>query len=143
MMEQWIWVGLLVATLLIEVETAGTLVSIWFSLGALVALIVYWLGGPIILQVIMFLVVAVASLLAIRPLASNYFRGNIVPTNQDRIIGAQATLLIPITSTSWGQVKVFGSVWSAQSIDKKAIDAGQLVEVIAIEGAKLIVKAIN
>lgn len=143
MMEQWIWVGILVATLLIEVETAGTLVSIWFSLGALVALIVFWLGGPIILQVIMFLVVAVASLLAIRPLASNYFRGNIVPTNQDRIIGAQATLLVPITSTSWGQVKVFGSVWSAQSIDKKAIDEGQLVEVIAIEGAKLIVKAVN
>ena len=142
-MEQWIWVGILVATLLIEVETAGTLVSIWFSLGALVALIVFWLGGPIILQVIMFLVVAVASLLAIRPLASNYFRGNIVPTNQDRIIGAQATLLVPITSTSWGQVKVFGSVWSAQSIDKKAIDEGQLVEVIAIEGAKLIVKAVN
>lgn len=143
MMEQWIWVGILVATLLIEVETAGTLVSIWFSLGALVALIVFWLGGPIPLQVIMFLAVAVASLLAIRPLASNYFRGNIVPTNQDRIIGAQATLLVPITSTSWGQVKVFGSVWSAQSIDKKAIDEGQLVEVIAIEGAKLIVKAVN
>jgi membrane protein implicated in regulation of membrane protease activity len=143
MMELWIWVVILVATLLIEVETAGTLVSIWFSLGALVALIVYWLGGPIPLQVIMFLVVAVASLLAIRPLASNYFRGNIVPTNQDRIIGAQATLLVPITSTSWGQVKVFGSVWSAQSIDKKAIEEGQLVEVIAIEGAKLIVKAVN
>ncbi len=142
-MEQWIWVGILVATLLIEVETAGTLVSIWFSLGALVALIVFWLGGPIPLQVIMFLAVAVVSLLAIRPLASNYFRGNIVPTNQDRIIGAQATLLVPITSTSWGQVKVFGSVWSAQSIDKKSIEAGQLVEVIAIEGAKLIVKAVN
>jgi membrane protein implicated in regulation of membrane protease activity len=143
MMELWIWVVILVATLLIEVETAGTLVSIWFSLGALVALIIFWLGGPIPLQVVMFLVVAIASLLAIRPLASNYFRGNIVPTNQDRIIGAQATLLVPITSTSWGQVKVFGSVWSAQSIDKKSIDEGQLVEVIAIEGAKLIVKAVN
>jgi len=143
MMEQWIWVFILVATLLIEVETAGTLVSIWFSLGALVALIVLWLGGPLPLQVLMFLVVAIASLLAIRPLASNYFRGNIVPTNQDRVIGAQAQLLTPITSTSWGQVKVFGSVWSVQSIDKKPIAEGTLVEVVALEGAKLIVKAVN
>lgn len=142
-MEQWIWIGILVATLLLEVETAGILVSIWFSLGALVALVVFWLGGSIPLQVIMFLITAIASLLAIRPIASNYFRGNTVPTNQDRIIGAQATLLVPITATSWGQVKVYGSVWSAQSVDKKSIDEGQLVEVIAIEGAKLIVKAVN
>ncbi len=142
-MEQWIWVIILVATLLIEVETAGTLVSLWFSLGALVALIVLWLGGPLPLQIIMFLVVAIASLLAIRPLASNYFRGNTVPTNQDRVIGAQAQLLTPITSTSWGQVKVFGSVWSVQSIDKKPIPEGTLVEVVALEGAKLIVKAVD
>jgi membrane protein implicated in regulation of membrane protease activity len=142
-MELWIWVVILVATLLIEVETAGTLVSIWFSLGSLIALIVLWLGGNIVLQFIMFLVISIASLLAIRPLASNYFRGNIVPTNQDRVIGAQATLIVPITSTSWGQVKVFGSVWSVQSIDKHPIAEGTLVEVVALEGAKLIVKAVN
>lgn len=142
-MEQWIWIAILVVTLLLEVETAGSLVSLWFSLGAFVALIVLWLGGPLPLQIVMFLVVAIASLLAIRPLAANYFRGNIVPTNQDRIIGAQATLMVPITSTNWGQVKVFGSVWSAQSIDKKPIQEGALVEVVAIEGAKLIVKEVN
>ena len=142
-MELWIWMILLIATLLIEVETAGTLVSIWFSLGSLVALIVLWLGGNIALQFIMFLVVSVASLLTIRPLASEYFRGNIVPTNQDRVIGARATLLTPITSTSWGQVKVFGSVWSVQSIDKEPIEQGVLVEVVALEGAKLIVKAVS
>lgn len=142
-MEQWIWIVILVATLLLEVETAGSLVSIWFSLGALVALFVFWLGGPLPLQVVVFITVAVACLFALRPLVSHYFRGNVVPTNQDRIIGAQATLTTPITSTNWGQLKVFGSVWSAQSIDKKPIEAGVLVEVVAIEGAKLIVKTIT
>lgn len=142
-MEQWIWIIVFVVTLIIEVFTAGTLVSIWFSAGSLVAYFVYLLNGPLLLQIIIFLAVSIGALLAIRPLATTYFRGNIVATNADRMIGRQTTLTKAITTNNWGEVDVYGVVWSAVEINNQALEIGTEVKVIAIEGAKVIVEKIN
>jgi membrane protein implicated in regulation of membrane protease activity len=142
-MEQWIWIIVFVVALLVEVFTAGTLVSIWFSAGSLVAYFVYLLNGPLLLQIIVFLAVSIGALLAIRPLATTYFRGNTVATNADRMIGRQTTLTKAITKNSWGEVNVYGVVWSAVEINNQALDIGTEVKVVAIEGAKVIVEKIN
>lgn len=142
-MEQWIWIIVFVVALLVEVFTAGTLVSIWFSAGSLVAYFVYLLNGPLLLQIIVFLAVSIGALLAIRPLATTYFRGNTVATNADRMIGRQTSLTKAITKNSWGEVNVYGVVWSAVEINNQALDIGTEVKVVAIEGAKVIVEKIN
>lgn len=142
-MEQWIWIIVFVVTLMIEVFTAGTLVSIWFSAGSLVAYFVYLLNGPLLLQIIVFLAVSIGALLAIRPLATTYFRGNIVATNADRMIGRQTTLTKAITSNNWGEVDVYGVVWSAVEINNQPLEIGTEVKIVAIEGAKVIVERIN
>ena len=41
-----------------------------------------------------------------------------------------------------GEVKVMGSTWSAISIDKDFIEAGTHVEILAIDGVKLVVKKV-
>ena len=142
-MEQWIWILIFVLTLMIEVATAGTLVSIWFSIGALIAYGAYLIGLDLALQVIIFLVISIGAILAIRPIASRYFRGNTVATNADRIIGQKAVLTKAITPKHWGELNVYGVVWSAVDKDNNYLEVGTEVLVIAIEGAKLIVKKVD
>lgn len=142
-MEQWLWVIILVGTLIVEVVTFGNLVSVWFSIGALAAYFAYLMGLSFPVQLAVFIVVSILSLLAVRPLAANYFRGNIVATNADRIIGQHTTLVKAVKSNEWGEVNVYGTVWSVAELSNRPLDAGTVVEVVAIEGAKLIVKKVD
>lgn len=70
-------------------------------------------------------------------------RGNRIATNMDRFIGKQAKLNKEITEFSWGEVKIDGIVWNVTTIDGSFIEKEKLVEVLAIEGSKLIVKEIK
>jgi membrane protein implicated in regulation of membrane protease activity len=142
-MEQWIWVIILVGTLIVEVVTFGNLISVWFSIGALAAYFAYIFGLSFPIQLTVFIVVSILSLLAVRPLAANYFRGNIVATNADRIIGQHTTLVKAVKSNEWGEVNVYGTVWSVAELNNRPLDIGTEVEVVAIEGAKLIVKKVD
>ncbi len=142
-MEQWIWIIILVVALIVEVATAGTLVSIWFAIGSVAAYLSKLLNAPFFLQIIIFLAVSIVALLAIRPLASTYFRGNTVATNADRIIGSHATLTKAISPKHWGEINVYGLVWSVVEINNRFLEVGTEVRVLAIEGAKLIVEEIK
>jgi membrane protein implicated in regulation of membrane protease activity len=142
-MEQWLWVIILVGTLIVEVVTFGNLISVWFSIGALAAYFAFLVGLGFPIQLTVFVVVSILSLLAVRPLAANYFRGNIVATNADRIIGQHTTLVKAVKSNEWGEVNVYGTVWSVAELNNRPLDIGTVVEVVAIEGAKLIVKKVD
>ena len=68
-----IWLGLMVAFLIVEAACPIHLVSVWFAAGSLVALIVALFGGEIWLQGVVFLVVS-AGLLAAK-LLGRVWRG--------------------------------------------------------------------
>lgn len=142
-MMMWIWSGLMLITLLFEVLTAGNLVSIWFTIGAFVALILAILNVHYLIQIIVFAVISGICILLFRPLAYNYLRGNIIATNADRIIGQHVRLTKAILDDHWGEATYNGVTWSCASYNNVGISEGVLVTVLAIEGAKLIVKAID
>jgi len=142
-MLDWLWMIVILVAILVEVVTLGNLVSIWFAVGAAGALIVQLVGGDLVFQVATFLGVSVVAMLAIRPLAAAYLRGNIVSTNADRLIGQQVYLAKGIDEGVWGEIKSNGLIYAAVSVDNRAIEAGQRVEIVAIEGAKLIVRKIE
>ena len=73
-------------------------------------------------------------------MAANYLRGNIVATNYDSLIGTTVKVSKDITSDAWGEVVSSGMTWSAVEVNGKFVEAGSHVKVLAIEGAKLIVK---
>jgi len=139
MEHNWIiWLALMIACLILE-SFSMQLFSIWFALGALAALLADLFGAEIWLQIILFLVVTVASLLATRPLAKR-LRGEKEPTNADRCVGKQALVLEDIDNTKGvGQVKVEGQIWSARTADGSFVPAGETVTTLEIQGAKLIV----
>lgn len=139
----WVWSIVILVSLLIEIMTVGNLVSIWFCIGAVVALVLALFNVSSIIQILVFSVISIIMILSIRPLATNYFRGNITATNADSLIGRRVTLIKSVTSTSWGETKISGVVWNVVSFDGSAIEEGSLVSILAIEGAKLVVRTID
>lgn len=123
--------------ILIELFTIN-LVTVWFAIGAFASLITSLYTDSIIIQLIVFLVVSVISLLITKPLMKKLKIKEIIPTNSDRVIGEIATVTKEIEKDKYGEVKVLGNIWTACCDEKVAV--GVKVKVLAIDGVKLIVK---
>jgi len=136
----YIWVVAVIIFAVVEGMTAQ-LVSIWFVVGSIGALVASLLGANWWVQGIVFLALTLLTLLGTRPLVKRLSRVNHVETNADRVIGKTAVVTEEIDNLAGkGQVKVLGNVWSARSVnDDMKIPVGQHVVVQKIEGVKLIV----
>ena len=143
-MEQvrWaIWLGLFVVALIIEALSAD-LVSVWFAGGALIALILSFIPGCTWwVQLIVFFVISVTLLLALRPLTRKWMRGKIVKSNVDSLIGKKAVLLEKIDFSHRGLVAIGDVKWTAVGVeDNDRIEKGKIVVIVAVSGNKLLVK---
>ena len=134
-----IWLIVLVACLVVEISTLG-LASIWFAGGALLAMIIAMIGGPLWLQVLIFLVTSVVLLIFTRPIARKYFNKNREKTNVNSKIGKQAIVTVTIDNLKGtGQIITEGMEWTARSLDSSVIEEGAVVTIEKIEGVKAIV----
>lgn len=135
-----IWVAILIITVAIEALSLN-LMSIWFSLGALAALIMASLGFNIGIQLVGFVVVSALLLLLLRPITRKFLVVRGERTNADRIIGQNAVVTVAIdNSLSQGEIKLLGQVWSARSSTDETIEEGASVCVRSIIGVKAIVE---
>ena len=92
------------------------------------------------LQLLVFAIGSILALIIVRPLATKYLRGNIIATNADRFIGETGIVTQDITENKWGEVYLKATYWSAVALNGNTILKDTKIEVVAIEGAKLIVK---
>lgn len=136
-----LWLVVLILAIVVELFTMG-LTTIWFAGGALFAAVVAAIGGPIWLQVILFIVVSVVLLMFTRPIAVRYFNKERVRTNVESLVGRQAIVISEIDNLQGiGQVSVSGQEWSARSfVEGRIIAPGTIVRIKAINGVKLIVE---
>ena len=141
-LQKIIWLVLVLLFAGAEAATVG-LTSIWFAAGALFALIAALLGGPLWVQIALFLAASVLCLLAVRPLAKRHLNSKVEATNADRVIGEQAQVTEDIDNIRGkGAVVVRGVVWTARSEDGLPVPAGALVRVLRIEGVKVFVERV-
>ena len=136
----YIWLGLMVAFLIAEAACPFHLVSIWFAVGALVAVIVSLLGGAVWLQITLFLLVSCALLAARWPLVRKFLNPKLEKTNVDSVIGSTGLVTAAIDNvTAVGQVKLGAMYWTARSTSGEPIAEGTLIRVDKIEGVKVFV----
>ena len=136
-----IWTALVVGFLIIEAVCAVHLVSIWFAAGAMAALVCTLLGGPLWLQVTLFIVFSALCLLAVRPMVQKHFNSGVEATNADRILGTTAVVTREISNLlGQGEVKIAGQPWTARSQDDSVTPEGTRVKVLRIEGVKVFVE---
>ena len=134
-----VWLVLLILFAIVEGATVG-LVSIWFAAGALVALLSTFFTANIWIQITLFLLVSLITMVIVRPLARKYVLPTVVPTNADRVIGHEAVVTEDIDNLSGkGVAVVFGVAWTARSDSGAPIPKGTTVTVKRIEGVKLFV----
>lgn len=131
-----LWLVLLVVFLAAEAATVS-MVSLWFAVSALVALLVALLGGPGWLQGTLFLVISAVLLALLRPIVRRYISPRITATNVDSVIGSTGLVTAAIDNVSAaGQVKLGAMEWTARSTSGQPIPVGTLVKVDRIEGVK-------
>ncbi len=137
------WLAIMVFCLIVEVSTVG-LITIWFAGGALIAAIVSMIGGPMWLQIVLFLVASLVLLIFTRPIAVKYFNKNRTKTNVETIIGKQAIVTDRIDNLKGqGQIITDGMEWTARSANEEIIEEGCIVEIKEIKGVKAIVEQIK
>lgn len=135
-----LWVAAIVLFGIVEAATAA-LVSIWFVVGAVVALIAAILGVGIWVQITVFVLASAVALALTRPLMKKLVNTKAVPTNADRVLGVVCKVTEPIDNeNSTGAVYVDGKTWSARSVDGSTVSVGTQVTVESMEGVKLFVK---
>lgn len=131
------WFIAFVILLIIELVTIN-LVTIWFAIGAVAAIIATIFTDSILIQCIVFVAVSVISLLITKPLIKKIKKFEVEPTNSDRVIGKVGDVTKKIGKNKYGEVKVYGNTWTASS--NQVINVGERVKVLSIDGVKLVVE---
>lgn len=134
----WTWFFIGVAFLVIEAMSFG-LISIWFALGAFVAM--FFTQLPIDYQFYIFIVVSGISLLLIRKTALHHFKGK--SKELDRITKSEVKIEnIEIRgSKAIYLVKLDGKIWEA--ICENSLDIGEIAQVEKIQGNKLVLNKLK
>ncbi len=136
----YVWIAVLVAAVVVEALT-NDFVAIWFFPAALVSMILSLFDTSPWLQVILFLVIGLALVIATRPLCRKLLKGKAEKTNVDALVGKVCIVTEEICNIEErGEVKLGGLCWSARAEDGRVIAVGEQVTVKEIQGVKLIVE---
>lgn len=135
-----IWLAALVILLIAEALTLG-LTTIWFAGGAAAALAAALLGTNVWIQIGLFLSVSLVLLIFTRPVAVRYMNKSALKTNVDSLTGEQGVVDEAIDNLKGtGKVRLNDVFWTARSENGEVIEKGAVVEILRVDGVKLIVK---
>ena len=134
------WFGIMLAFLVVEAACPLHLVSIWFALGALAAMIGAALHASVVVQILLFVGVSAVLLICLWPFTRKVLNPKLEKTNVDATVGQRGYVTQDIDNVdATGQVKLGGMHWSARSVSGQKIEKGTLVQVERVEGVKAFV----
>lgn len=137
----WIWAGLAAALLAAEIAT-GSGWLLWATASAgVTAVIVALLAPNTPTAVVVFAALTIASTLLARrylPRAADAPGGDI-NDNVSRLLGHSGSAVQAFKGRA-GRVFVDGKEWAAELSDGEGLEAGARVEVVGVDGARLMVR---
>lgn len=135
------WLIAAIFFIIIEGVTAQ-LVSVWFVIGTIPALLIAVFGGSFVAQGIVFLATSVIVLIIGRPITKKKLNLDPKATNADRVIGMTGVTYEEINNLKeTGRVLANGLEWTARTEEDDLIIAENTkITVLRIEGVKLIVQ---
>ncbi|WP_443071271.1 NfeD family protein [Streptomyces sp. NBC_01465] len=138
--EAWVWWLIVAVGLGIPLVVTAMPEFAMLAVGAGAAAGVAGLGGGIVSQFLVFVIVSVALIAVVRPIANRHrAQRPQLATGIDALKGRQAVVLERVDGRG-GRIKLAGEIWSARSLDAgQTFDEGQQVDVVEIEGATAIV----
>jgi membrane protein implicated in regulation of membrane protease activity len=134
----WFWMAIIFTV--IEIETLG-LVSVWFVIGSIVAMIASIFISSVMIQAIIFIAISAILMIALRNYAVNNFRNKTVRKNNiDELIELPCIVVADIPENEMGEVKLQGKIWRSKSDSGIAYKEGDRPNVLRIEGNTIIVE---
>lgn len=142
-MEDWIY-WMIFAVIMAGLELAVFSIFIFgpLALAAAVTAVVAGLGGSVEVQLAVFIVLALASMFTLYPIAKRHRNSDPeLATNVDALIGKEARTLEEISHESLGLIRFDDSNWTARTKEGiGSIPPETRVRVVSIAGATAIVE---
>ena len=137
-----IWLIIAVAFGIAELMTIS-LTLVWFSIGALILMVLSSFIESIIIQILLFAAISITLLVIFTKYFVDKDKNFKYDTNLQGIEQKTGIVKEEILPYSKGIVTLTGEDWTAISEDNEKIEVGRLVKVIRIEGVKLVVKPVD
>lgn len=140
-MVWWIWV--LIGLLLLSIEFVSSTMHLGlFAVGAFVVAILVAVGieMPLWVQLVLFTVISIVSLLFIRPVLVKKLRLS-EKKQIDTLVGEQAMAMEDIAPATVGKAELRGTTWSARNIGEVVLVRGQRCVVAHVDGLTIHVRA--
>jgi membrane protein implicated in regulation of membrane protease activity len=141
---RWIWLGGAVTFGVAELASAGAFFMLPFAIGALASAALAFLGVALLWQWVVFVVISVALVAGLRPLAARVARDHPAEgIGAKRLIGQEGTVLtgIPAGLQELGMVRIHREEWRAEALDEQALPAGTPIRVVEQRGTRVVVTA--
>ena len=141
-MMGWIWIGVIALAIIVEVLT-DQMVSVWFVPGGIVAIILDFCKVDTVWQILAFLLVSAFGIVIFKCVFGKKFANNKnTKTNIEAIIGERCIVTEKIDNfAGCGQARVGAQIWSARgAAEDDVFEVGEVLNIVAIEGVKLICK---
>jgi membrane protein implicated in regulation of membrane protease activity len=136
--------GAAVVLALGELAIPGTFFVVSFAIGAAVAAVASFLGASVLVGWVCFVGGSALALAVLIPIGRRLNRaGGGDPTGATRWVGQRAVVLtaIPAGPHETGIVRLQREEWRAESADGNAIAMGTEVEVLRVDGTRVVVQA--
>lgn len=130
----YFWLIIVLFLTFIEAVTVN-LVSVWFIVSGLVAMVLSIFVDNMFIQFAVFVILGIILLFSTRKFLNKMLNLNDEKTNADMVIGKEAIVTEDIKKNKPGEVIVLGKKWTA--IADKSIKKDSIVNVLEIEGVKL------
>ncbi|MGW7104260.1 NfeD family protein [Streptomyces sp. NPDC054838] len=138
--DAWVWwlvgaVGLGIPLVLTAMPEFGM-----FAVGATLAAVTAALGGGAVAQVLVFVIVSVALIAVVRPLANRHRDQR--PQHRSGIdaLKGRSAVVLERVDAGGGRIKLAGEIWSARTLDSDtSFEPGESVDVVEIDGATAVV----
>lgn len=140
----YIWLVAGIALLVAEILVAGFILAI-FGIAMVATSVLAFLEMGWQAQLIGFAASTVFALVVIRPLFLRFFyqKSPQARTNTEALIGQVGVVRRQVSQLVGGRVQLGGDDWSAVARETEAIGVGEKVEVLDVEGAKLVVRRVT
>lgn len=128
----YMWLIIVIILGFIEAITVD-LVTIWFIISGIIAMILSFVTDNVFIQFSSFVILGILFMILTKHFIKKVKHNE--KTNIDRIIGMKGKVTKTIEKNEIGEVKVDGKLWSAYS--DREIKVGSTVKVLSINSVKL------
>ncbi len=137
----WLVIGLILVAL--EMAASGGFYVIFFGIAALAiaGLHVLDMAGPVWVQLGLFSLISVGSLLFFRSRLLKWMQIDGPGRDVDSMVGDSAIPLDDIPAGSVGRAEMRGAVWSARNKDSATLARGQRCTVVEVDRLMILLKA--